>query len=652
MPSLPYRQVHLDFHTSGEIPEVGAAFDPAEFRRGLENAAIDSITCFSVCHHGYSYHPTRVGVMHPGLKFDLLRAQMDAAHEAGAAVPVYLSAGGNDVAALAHPEWCEVNPPGVGGWGAPDERTPGFRKLCFNTPYLDYLCRLTDETLERFPDADGLFFDIILQCQCVCPKCVADMRAAGLDPESEADRLEFSQRVLINYYERIAETVRKHNPEMPVFHNSGHVDPARPELFRYFSHLELESLPTGGWGYDHFPQSAAFARRTGLEFSGMTGKFHGTWGEFGGFKHPNALRYECCVMLAAGARCSVGDQLHPTGKLDKTSCDLIGQAYREVREKEPFCRNAINLADVGVLSAAACGIRNGGDADTGAARILQEGHFLFDFLHPDMEFTGFKLLILPEEFDLQPALAEKLRRFAADGGKVLLIGRTAATSGLDFGAEFDGPGTFSPTYLLPAEAVRPDYLSTPFVVRAGNWKIRAAGGESLGDIYEPYFNREPGHFCSHQHTPNRPEPFGYSAGAVGGNAAVLAQSLFAVYACDGAVVLRLFLDKVLRRLLDKEITIESNLPSTARLTVTRDEINRRIVVHLLYADIVKRGRNVEVIEDLPPLYDTELRLRIPETVRSVTMEPQHDGLSFRQNGGRVETVVPLFRCHQMIVFSF
>lgn len=93
MPSLPYRQVHLDFHTSGEIPEVGAAFDPAEFRRGLENAAIDSITCFSVCHHGYSYHPTRVGVMHPGLKFDLLRAQMDAAHEAGAAVPVYLSAG-------------------------------------------------------------------------------------------------------------------------------------------------------------------------------------------------------------------------------------------------------------------------------------------------------------------------------------------------------------------------------------------------------------------------------------------------------------------------------------------------------------------------------------------------------------------------------
>jgi len=650
--SLRYRQIHLDFHTSGEIPGVGSAFDPAEFRRVLENAAVDSITCFSVCHHGYSYHPTQVGVMHPGLTFDLLRAQVDAAHEAGIAVPVYLSAGGNDVAALAHPEWREINPPGVNGWGASDERTPGFRKLCFNTPYLDHLCALTDEALERFPDADGLFFDIILQRQCVCPKCVADMRAAGLDPESEADRRKFSQRVLTNYYERIAETVRKHDPKMPVFHNSGHVDPARPELLKYFSHLELESLPTGGWGYDHFPQSAAFARRTGLEFSGMTGKFHGTWGEFGGFKHPDALRYECCAMLAAGARCSVGDQLHPDGALDKTTYNLIGHTYREVREKEPFCRDAVNLADIGVLSADACAIANGGDADTGAAHILQEGHFLFDFLHPDMEFTGIKLLILPEEFDLQPALAEKLRRFVANGGKVLLTGRSAATSGLDFGAEFDGPGAFSPTYLLPAQTVCPGFIETPFVVRAANWNIRVTKGENLGDIYEPYFNREPGHFCSHQHTPNRPEPSGYSAGVIHDNTAALAHPLFAVYARDGAVALRQFLDKVLRRLLGDEITVDASLPSTARLTVTRDEINRRIIVHLLYADIVKRGRNTEVIEDLPPLYDTKLLLRIPETVRSVTMEPQHDGLPFRQSGGKVETVVPLFRCHQMIAFSF
>jgi len=42
----------------------------------------------------------------------------------------------------------------------------------------------------------------------------------------------------------------------------------------------------------------------------MTGKFHTMWGEFGGYKHPNALSYECSLMLAYCAGCSIGDQLH------------------------------------------------------------------------------------------------------------------------------------------------------------------------------------------------------------------------------------------------------------------------------------------------------------------------------------------------------
>jgi hypothetical protein len=39
-----------------------------------------------------------------------------------------------------------------------------------------------------------------------------------------------------------------------------------------------------------------------MEVIGMTGKFHTQWGAFGGFKHPNALRYESAVTLANGPR--------------------------------------------------------------------------------------------------------------------------------------------------------------------------------------------------------------------------------------------------------------------------------------------------------------------------------------------------------------
>ncbi len=67
MHPLKYRQVHLDFHTSPAIDEVGADFDPQNFREALIAGHVDSITLFSKCHHGYAFHPSEANVQHPGL---------------------------------------------------------------------------------------------------------------------------------------------------------------------------------------------------------------------------------------------------------------------------------------------------------------------------------------------------------------------------------------------------------------------------------------------------------------------------------------------------------------------------------------------------------------------------------------------------------
>ena len=64
---LRYRQIHLDFHTSEHIPDVGAAFDPDDFVATLKRAHVNSITVFAKCHHGWSYYPTKVGAPHPHL---------------------------------------------------------------------------------------------------------------------------------------------------------------------------------------------------------------------------------------------------------------------------------------------------------------------------------------------------------------------------------------------------------------------------------------------------------------------------------------------------------------------------------------------------------------------------------------------------------
>ncbi len=153
MHNLRFRQIHLDFHTSPHIPEIGAAFDKQKWQKTLQAGHVDSITCFAVCHHGWSYYDTEVGERHPHLDFDLLRAQFDACKEIDVNVPIYITAGVNNWASEKHPEWREVGYDGrYMGWVS-NLTDAGFHTMCFNSPFLDFLCDQIREVARLFPIA-------------------------------------------------------------------------------------------------------------------------------------------------------------------------------------------------------------------------------------------------------------------------------------------------------------------------------------------------------------------------------------------------------------------------------------------------------------------------------------------------------------------
>ena len=673
MSNLRFRQVHLDFHTSEHIPGIGSKFDKKQWQYHLLKAKVDSITCFSLCHHGWSYHPTRIGKMHPNLDFNLLRAQMDACKEINVNVPVYLSAGLNNMAYDMHPEWLEINSAGATGWAGSPLKA-GFRKLCFNSPYLDYLCKLVEESAGLFPEANGIFLDIISQRQCCCRWCIADMLKAGLDPENEKDRIEFSRQVLLKYYRRTTEAARRHNEKMPVFHNSGHVQCGKTDILRYFSHLELESLPTGGWGYDHYPLSAAYVRKLDLDFLGMTGKFHTTWGEFGGIKHPNALRYECAAMLANGSKCSIGDQLHPNGKLDESTYEIIGRAYAEVESKEAWCDNVKSAASIAILSSTAVNGRSGhgteeSHSEIGASRILLEAHIHFDMIDQNMDFGNYKVLLLPDDIPVNPELRTKLELFLGSGGKLIMSGSGGLKSdgsgfALDIGVDHYGTSSFQPDYVLPVPELSPDYLKTPLVMYHPSQRIKVTKGISIGEVFDPYFNRTYRHFCSHQHAPNQNDASGFDAGVITDKILYFAHPVFTTYQAYGAVVHKEYILNAIRRFLGDDIQLRTNLPSQGRVTLMEQSAQNRYVLHLLYANTILRGnamenysspyirpsKAIEVIEELNPVYGVSVDLKLDKAVKRVTLEPQGREIPFEKlPGGRIAITMDSLICHQMIV---
>lgn len=666
---MRFRQIHLDFHTSEKISGVGSKFDARQFQEQLKRGHVDSVTLFSKCHHGCSYHDTSVGFRHPGMATELLPRQIEACKAIGVKTPIYISAGFDEFAARVHPDWCVVQKDGSIG----NPLTAGWKLMNLNSPYLDYLCAQIEEVIEKFDGGDGIFLDIIAPWKSYDARSLADMREQGIDPDNDEQTTAFAQAVLQKYYECTTASCHKKNPDLPVFHNSGHIAKGATDVLRWQSHLELESLPTGGWGYDHFPISAKYAATTGKTYLGMTGKFHTTWGEFGGFKRPEALRYECAAMLAFGARCSIGDQLHPSGEMNEDTYQLIGAAYSQVEENEKYVVGAEPVSEIALVSPEAA--RHGGfsghttrnDAEEGAARMLLELHQQFDVVDLDRDLASYKLVVLPDEITFESAFADKIKQFVADGGKVLLSGKSGMNAEatkfvLDTGLNVEGKSEWDPDYVIPTDLAPTAPVRGAFVVHGGAWNVTPdAGTRVLARRAASYFNRSWEHFCSHQHTPNEKEIHNPAATS-NGQIAYFAHSIFTSYRQLGQPLYRDLVSDAIIDLLAKSSTRFDNFPSQARVALTRQTDASRYVLHLLYATPVKRGADksrfaspetsVEIIEDIVPLFEIACSININEQVKSVQLAPSGQALEYSQEGDVVRFVVPRLLCHQMIELSY
>jgi len=655
MPSLRFRQIHLDFHTSEAISPIAEDFEPEAFAKTLADAHVNSVTCFSRCHHGLIYHDTQFQARHPGLSRNLLAEQIEACHQRDINVPVYITVGWDEFQAARHPEWLERGVDGVAGGAGPLQ--PRWKKLCLNSPYVDYVSAQTREVLEGF-DADGLFFDIILQGPCVCGFCLGGMAEAGLDPESEADHRAYAARVVSRFRRRMSDEVRALRAGCPIFYNAGHVGPhTRPDLGAY-SHLELESLPSGGWGYDHFPLTVRYARTLGLETMGMTGKFHKSWADFGGFKSPAALEYECFMALAEGARCSVGDQLHPRGALDPATYELIGPVYKSVAEKEPWCEGAEPVTEIAVFTPEAIGKEDDrvDSAVNGALRMLLESHHQFDVVDADSDWSGYQVLILPDKITLDEALAAQVDAFVRDGNALLL----SHLSGADRATErefvlesmpghLEGPARHSPDYIVARETLAAGIPATQHVMYERGLEVTPVeGAEVLADVWWPYFDRTWDHFCSHAQTP-ADKPGEFPAVVQHGRVIYCAHPLFGMYLRHGAPAYKRLILNALGRLLPEPLVV-SNAPSTAHITLLRQPAHDRTVLHLLHYIPERRCKAIDTIEDVIPLHNIEVGARIAAP-REAYLAPGRQSLSFEERDNRICVTIPEFHGHAMVIFE-
>lgn len=654
---LATRQIHLDFHTGPNIPDVGVDFDAKAFAKAMKQASVTSVTLFAKCHHGHLYYNTKRPERHPGLskRLDLLGEQVEALHREGIRAPIYLSVQCDEYAANTHPEWVARKPDGSQVKSGDSVFAPGWQILDMATPYQDFLYEQTEEVLKTFKPVDGIFFDMTWDQPSTTKEFMAQMVKEDLNPEVEADRNRYAHLVALRYMKRFHGLVRSHSKDAHIYFNSRPLNNLAEEI-DFFGQVEIEALPSGGWGYMYFPKNVRFARTFPKPYLGMTARFHKSWADFGGLKPYAALEYETAQMLAHGASCSIGDQMHPRGTLDKGAYALIGKAYAQVAEREPWCLNATAVVDIGVFQNSAGYGMNANGTDEGAVRMLTQLKHQFNVIAPASSIDAYKLLILPDGVAVDAALAKRLSAFVKAGGSLLCTG----TSGLsadgtevllpELGIVAHGLSPFTTTYIRFDKAISAGVADSDHVNYEKGVRVTAAKGTTtLARVVEPYFERAYNHFSSHFQTPGD-KLSKYVAATVRGRVACIPFPIFAAHATHGSTPYRQLVERVLAQLLPEPL-VRITAPTSTEVSVMFQKAHRRTVTHLLQYCPERRTGNLDLVEDIVPIYNIPLAVRLARTPKRAYLAPSGEELHLDWHDDRASVVVPEVNGHAMVVFE-
>ena len=683
----PSRQIHLDFHTSEHIPDVGKYFSKEQFKEALQIGHINQINIFGKCHHSWCYYPTKLkhAKIHPNLNIDLLGQQIEACHEINVKAPIYLTVGWSAHDAEIHPEWCARNSDGsiiefnkktgneieeITSTGQHSDKeirqkSKEFRPYCnwkFMCPsgnYEELISNMVTELCSNY-QVDGFFFDIhFTQLKCYCDNCKQSIKETGYDiGNPEEVNAHWNEIVLKNFTKNMTAHIQSMKPDASIFYN-GLTVLERKENLLYRVHEnstknDLEDLPTTWGGYDKIAtQSRYFHNYTNKPIIGMSGKFHTSWGEFGGFKYPEALKYEAAAMISHGARCNFGDHLHPSGEMDLDTYKNVGVAFEYIKKIEEYGIGGRPFSNIALY------LTGSYNADDGVARMLLEEHIEYEVVSINASqerINNFELIIIPSSNTLSEEEIKKLKNFQNKGGALVVIGKGALNNKrdkfiFDLGAKYIGPSDFDMDYVQVRKELSNNLVSSPFITYLPGIKSEANEDSNiLADIKVPYFSRTLEKYNGHLYAPNKLDKENYPAVIQYKNTVFFAHDLDRIYAENGSKVHRQLFGNTIRH-LHKNLLIETKgLPSSGRITLLHQENKNRYVVHLLYAPPLQRGRCL-IIEDVPEIHGVELNINLNEKIKKVYFVNLEKEIKI-EDSKSIQIKVDKFQIHEALVLEY
>lgn len=152
------------------------------------------------------------------------------------------------------------------------------------------------------------------------------------------------------------------------------------------------------------------------------------------------------------------------------------------------------------------------------------------------------------------------------------------------------------------------------------------------------------------HSPPKEESESYAAWLKGENWSYLAHDVFGEYYDCGQEHMRDYFALALFSEYLPPVRVDG-LQSCGRVRFRKNAEKRQLYVHVLYAPVVKKGKQF-CIPDLPVVNGLTAEVRVESRVKKVSYYPAAADLRFEQKGNCVKFELPPLCCHGVAVIEY
>lgn len=631
--------LHFDFHASMNDSLIGKTLTYEMVDSLLEMVRPDYIQVDCKGHPGVSSYPTKVGNPAPGFVKDPLKIFREVTKKHNVALYVHYSGVWDKEAGKKHPNWEEIDKNGKNREG----------KMSVVGPYVDSLLIPQFKELIDNYHIDGCWID----GECWAVKI--DYRKEMLDafksetgiqtvPKSPNDPgwfefCEFNRKAFREYIDHYAKELHKHNPSFQVASNW-----AFTSLMPEPVDIDIDFI-SGDFSPNNSVQSGLYESRCmapqGKPWDLMSWSFDYTWD--GGIKIQKSavqLQQLAATVLSMGGGYQMYFQQNRDASFQPWSFGVMKEVADFCRERQPFCEGAKAIPQIALLYSTANYKRSKSlygdeskisDCLEGILNILLGKQNAVEILmehHLDEKMEDYPLIIIPECKYLKEEFKTKLLKYVNKGGNLLVIGTDATAL---FTEQLNV--TFKDSCDVKTRQISSNGQMAG-IKTALQHIIPGEDAEICGYVYDAADFRYPSQPAA---TISK-----YGKGKIAGVYLNIGKN----YYVNNNPIYRDFINSIVKKMFPNPIV---EITGSDYVSTTVNELGGKLAINLVNLSGPHASDNVARYDEILPLTDLKIKVRINERPAKVTLQPGNIALEYTYSDGVLETMVDRLDIHSIII---